>query len=58
MLKRYERWNGFVRYSDGGTGEGEKGARVKDKKLPSPAPASGGQKDRLKTEGSRIKGIG
>jgi hypothetical protein len=27
MLKRYERWNGFVKYSDGGTGEGEKGAR-------------------------------
>jgi hypothetical protein len=35
-----------------------KGERSKDKKLPPPAPASGGQKDRLKTEGSRIKGIG
>jgi hypothetical protein len=30
MLKRYERWNGFVRYSDGGTGEGKgQGARFK-----------------------------
>jgi hypothetical protein len=71
MLRRYGHWNGFVRYSDGGTGEGKgsrikdqgarfkvKGERSKDKKLPPPAPASGGQKDRLKTEGSRIKGIG
>ena len=30
MLKRYERWNGFVRYSDGGTGEVQ-GARFKVK---------------------------
>jgi hypothetical protein len=28
MLRRYGLWNGFVRYSDGGTGEG-KGARFK-----------------------------
>jgi len=49
---------GRARFKEQGSRLKVKGERSKDKKLPPPAPASGGQKDRLKTEGSRIKGIG
>jgi len=45
MLRRYGRWNGFVKYSDGGTGEVQ-GARFK------------AQGERSKGKGKRLKAEG